>query len=140
MEYRVVHNCNNVDWNKLVEVISKAGLSTQTVERTELAFRNSALTIFIYDKDILIGSGRAISDGVYQAGIYDIAVLPEYQGKGIGRIIMNELHNGLKGYNVILYARSTAVDFYRKLGYSKMLTGMAKFKDPDHARERKLIE
>jgi aralkylamine N-acetyltransferase len=105
-----------------------------------LAFRNSALTIFIYDKDILIGSGRAISDGVYQAGIYDIAVLPEYQGKGIGRIIMNELHNGLKVYNVILYARSTAVDFYRKLGYSKMLTGMAKFKDPDHARERKLIE
>jgi aralkylamine N-acetyltransferase len=140
MEYRVVHNCNNVDWNKLVEVISKAGLSAQTVERTELAFRNSALTIFIYDKDILIGSGRAISDGVYQAGIYDIAVLPEYQGKGIGRIIMNELHNGLEGYNVILYARSTAINFYKKIGYSKMLTGMAKFKNTDSARERKLIE
>lgn len=140
MEYRIEHNCSHVNWNELVEVVGRAGLSTQTVERTQIAFENSALTVFIYDKDALIGTGRAISDGVYQAGIYDIAVLPEYQGKGIGRLIMEELHKGLEGYNVLLYARHTAVEFYKKLGYSKMLTGMAKFKDVERARVRKFIE
>ena len=35
----------------------------------------------------LIGFGRAISDGEYQGAIYDVAVLPENQGKGVGRVI-----------------------------------------------------
>jgi ribosomal protein S18 acetylase RimI-like enzyme len=140
MNYRIEHSCNNINWQEAVDVLSKAGLTTQTAEVTKKAFENSYLKTFVFDKDKLIGTGRAISDGVYQAGIYDIAVLPEYQGKGIGRIIMEELYKNLQGFNIILYARPTAVDFYRKLGYSKMLTGMAKFNNEASMREKKFIE
>jgi len=37
-------------------------------------------TVFVYHDDLLIGLGRAISDGVYQNAIYDCAVLLEFQG------------------------------------------------------------
>ena len=35
----------------------------------------------------MIGFGRAISDGTYQAAIYDVAVNPDFQKKGLGNII-----------------------------------------------------
>lgn len=140
MDYRIEHNLTDINFEEVCDVIHKAGLSTHAADLTKKAFENSYVTVFVFDGDKLIGTGRAISDGVYQAGIYDIAVLPEYQGKAIGKGIMEELHKKLEGFNVILYARPTAVDFYRKLGYSKMLTGMAKFKNEASMRERKFIK
>jgi ribosomal protein S18 acetylase RimI-like enzyme len=140
MSYHIKTDCLNINWEEVYDVIKKAGLSTQPVHKTQKAFENSYLRVFVFDGEKLIGTGRAISDGVYQAGIYDITVLPEYQGKGVARTIMEELHKGLDGFNVILYARPTAVNFYKKLGYSKMLTGMSKFKDEASMRERKFIE
>jgi ribosomal protein S18 acetylase RimI-like enzyme len=140
VDFRIEHNSININWEEVREVINKAGLSTQSVEIIQKAFENSFLRIFIFDENKLIGTGRVISDGLYQAAIYDIAVLPEYQSKGVGRIIMEGLHKDLEGFNVILYAKPTAVNFYKKLGYSKMLTGMARFKDPTRMRTNNFIE
>jgi len=49
------------------------------------AFEASHTTIFIYHASTLIGLGRALSDGAYQAAVYDCAACPEYQGKGIAK-------------------------------------------------------
>lgn len=140
MSYKIRLDCENINWQEVSDVINKAGLSPHSVEQTKKAFENSYLTVFIFDKNDLIGTGRAISDEIYQAAIYDIAVLPEYQHKGIGKLIMEELQNKLKGLNIILYANPPAQDFYRKLGYSKMFTGMAKFINEDSMRHRGFIE
>jgi len=59
--------------------------------------------VFIFDSDQLIGFGRAISDGAYQAAIYDIVVLPEYQKQGIGRLIMERILQKISNCNTILY-------------------------------------
>jgi ribosomal protein S18 acetylase RimI-like enzyme len=136
MDYRFEFDCRNIHWEEVCQVIHKAGLSTHATDLTQKAFENSYTKVFVFHDNKLIGTGRAISDGVYQAGIYDIAVLPEYQGKSIGRKIMEELHKNLEGFNIILYARPSALDFYKKLGYSKMLTGMARFKNEDIMREK----
>jgi len=50
-----------------------------------------------------------------------MAVTPARQGKGLGQRIMNETENNLRarGYKSLeLDARSSAVGFYRKLGYT----------------------
>ncbi|CAI5470202.1 unnamed protein product [Closterium sp. Yama58-4] len=52
-----------------------------------------------------IGVGRAISDGSFVATICDVAVLPEYQQKGVGRRIVRKLiqdmqRRGPSGYAV----------------------------------------
>jgi ribosomal protein S18 acetylase RimI-like enzyme len=140
MSYNIQLNSENINWEDVCEVIKRAGLSTKSIETTQKAFENSYLAVFIFDEDKLIGTGRALSDGAYQAAIYDIAVLPEYQKQGIGKIIMEELHKKLPNMNIILYANPTAQNFYRRLGYSKMLTGMAKYKNEESMRTRGFID
>lgn len=139
MNFRIDFNSDNINWEEVCEVLHKAGLSTRSADETQKAFEGSYLKVFVFHEERLVGTGRAISDGVYQAAIYDIAVLPEYQGKGIGRRIIENLHKKLEGFNIILYANPTAENFYKKLGYSKMLTGMARFKNEAVMREKGFI-
>ena len=96
--------------------------------------------MFVYHADRLIGFGRAISDGVYQAAIYDCAVLPEFQGKGIGTIIMKNILPRISHCNVILYASPGKEGFYQTHGFRKMKTGMAHFKKGVAMRERGFTE
>ena len=94
------------------------------------AFAASHTTVFVFEASRLIGFGRAISDGEYQAAIYDVAVLPEYQGKGIGKRILQTILERLSNCNLILYATPGMEGFYKKLGFRSMKTGMAIFTTP----------
>ncbi|MDF2565470.1 MAG: GCN5-related N-acetyltransferase [Massilibacillus sp.] len=140
MQYRVQENTDNVDWQIVCKLLEEAGLATHSVELTRKAFESSYCVVFVFDNENLIGVGRAISDGAYQAAIYDIAVLPSYQGKKVGRMIMDEIHKGLQNINSILYASPGKEFFYKKLGYSNMLTGMAKFQNQDIMHEKGFID
>jgi predicted N-acetyltransferase YhbS len=88
----------------------------------------------------LIGFGRAISDGAYQAAIYDCAVLAEYQGEGIGTKIMQNILPRVSHCNVILYSSPGKEGFYQKHGFRKMKTGMALFSKKVSMKERGFTE
>ena len=104
------------------------------------AFENSHTRIFAYQDGRLIGFGRAISDGVYQAAIYDVAVIPEFQGRGIGTTIVKNILSKLPSCNFILYTMPGKEDFYRKLGFRRMKTGMASFMKADNMTLRGFTE
>jgi ribosomal protein S18 acetylase RimI-like enzyme len=140
MVYYFNTSCDEINWAEVYEVIKRAGLSAHSQERTQKAFENSYARVFVFDKNALIGTGRAISDGISQAAIYDIAVLPEYQKSGIGKAIIQELHKNFHDMNIILYANPGVESFYEKLGYSKMLTGMGRFRNVEVARQRGFIK
>lgn len=44
-----------------------------------------------YDGEQLVGFGRLVSDGVLHAMLYELIVLPKYQGQGIGGKILENL-------------------------------------------------
>lgn len=140
MKYRVQRDCENINWQAVNQLLVGEGLAAHPSELRRKAFENSYCVVFVFDIDLLVGVGRAISDGAYQAAVYDIAVLTEYQGKTIGRIIMNELHKDMTGFNIILYAMPGKEAFYNKFGYYKMLTGMANFENESMMREKGFIE
>jgi len=140
MQYRMERNVEHIDWQAVCRVLQEAGLAVHPVELTRKAFENSYCKVFVFDNDLLIGVGRAISDGAYQAAIYDIAVLPIYQGKKVGKLIVDEIHKDLQKINIILYASPGKETFYRKLGYYRMLTGMANFNNESIMREKGFIE
>jgi len=71
----------NIDWNYVPEVLKKVGMPHFKGKLHKKAFENSHTVILAFDDGKLVGFGRAISDGTYQATIYDVAVLPEYQGE-----------------------------------------------------------
>jgi ribosomal protein S18 acetylase RimI-like enzyme len=128
---RIEQNCTNVRWEKVAEILSIVGMASFAPEFHRKAFESSHSTVFAYHAGELIGCGRAISDGICQAAIYDVAVLPEYQGKGIGRTIVEALCAPLEHCNVILYAMPGKENFYQKLGFRSMKTAMARFVRPD---------
>ena len=77
----------------------------------------------ICDGDTIVGCGAI---GPYwgkedECSLFNIFVLPEYQGKGVGRKIMETLEQDeffLRAKRVEIPASITACDFYRKLGYT----------------------
>lgn len=81
---------------------------------------------FVVARDIgdrWIGMGRLISDGVSDAYLQDIVVLPEWRGKGIGTAIVRTLLDichvsGISWIGVI--AEPETGYFYRRFGFSRM--------------------
>lgn len=140
MNLKIQYNCFNIDWNYVVEILKKAGMAYYESEVHRKAFENSHTVVFVFDEDKLIGFGRAISDGAYQAAIYDIAVLPEYQGKKVGAAIVSGILKSIPQCNFILYASPGKEAFYEKLGFKKMKTGMALFINSEKMQEKGFTE
>ncbi len=125
-------DCTGVDWGLVSETLKRVGMAWHPPDLHRKAFEASYQSVFVYRENRLIGFGRAISDGTYQAAIYDVAVIPEYQRAGIGTAIMHTLLDGLPSTcNVILYAAIGKEGFYRKSGFRHMKTGMARFTPPE---------
>ena len=128
MEIDIRYDCSGIDWTTVSETLKRAGMAYDEPDIHRRAFEASHTTVFAYHAGQLIGFGRAISDGVYQAAVYDVAVAPEFQRKGIGTAIMKNILARLSLCNIILYASPGKEEFYKTLGLRKMKTGMALFR------------
>lgn len=140
MKLKIQYDCADIDWDYVSEILKKVGMAYYEGEVHKKAFENSYTVVFVFDDDKLIGFGRAISDGAYQAAIYDVAVLPEYQGKNLGRTIVNSIVKCIPQCNCILYAAPGKENFYKKLNFRKMRTGMALFCNAERMQEKGFIE
>lgn len=127
MNLKYQYSCEDIDWERVPEILKTVGMSYRDAEIHRKTFSCSASVVFIFDDEHLIGFGRAISDGYIQAAIYDVAVLPGYQGQNIGRYIIEKIVASLPGCNFILYAAPGKDLFYEKLNFRRMKTGMALF-------------
>jgi len=70
-----------------------------------------------------IGMGRALSDGVSDAYIQDVVVLPSHRGRGVGAEIVRRLtgrcqEKGLVWIGLVAEPGTTA--FYERLGFKAM--------------------
>ncbi len=140
MNLRIQYNNLNVDWNQVSEILKTVGMAYYEAEVHKRAFERSHTVVFAFDDDKMIGFGRAISDGEYQAALYDIAVLPEYQGRNVGKKIVESILERIPGCNVILYASPGKEIFYKKLNFRMLKTGMALFQNPKKMIDREISE
>ena len=129
MDVELKFGNSGTDWAKVAETLKRVGMAHRLPEEHRKAFEASYTSVFAYSNGQLVGFGRAISDDVYQAALYDVAVVPEFQGKGIGAQLVRALLSRLATCNVILYASPGKEGFYGKLGLRKMKTGMALFQN-----------
>lgn len=105
---------NSVQWN----IFSN--------QQSNKAIENTYYDIVAYDEDQAIGMGRVIGDGIYFL-IVDVVIHPDYQGKGIGKSIINKLvnyidnnANGEEPYTIQLFAAEDKRSFYEKLGFKPL--------------------
>ena len=136
MSIKFQSNCEGIDWKLVPELLKTVGMGFHPPEVHQRTFSASASVIFVYDDELLIGFARAISDGVTQAAVYDVAVMPAYQGHGIGKLMMEHIVKSLPGCSFILFASPGKEPFYEKLNFRKMKTGMALFVKQDAMREK----
>lgn len=132
VEYK--YSTEGVDWDALSEVYRRAPLGNKTSSELEKAFANSMFKCVVWDDGNVVGAGRALADGVDCSYICDIALLPEYQGKGIGGNVISYLVEQSKGHKkIILYSVPGREKFYEKFSFLRMNTAMAIFKDKENA-------
>ena len=131
---------DNIDWDELSDLYRVAPLGNKKASDLKVVFAASMFKCFVYDSDRLIGTGRALADGLDCSYICDIAVHPSHQGSGVGKEIVSTLVNLSKNHKkIILYAVPGKEPFYRKLGFKRMTTAMAIFANPSQALESGLI-
>ena len=140
MNVELKFDCTGVDWTFVSETLRRVGMASRPPELLQKSFTASAVVVFAYANGQPVGFGRAISDGAYQAAVYEMAIVPEFQKQGIGAQIMQAILDRLPGCNVILYASPGKEDFYRKLGFRRMKTGMARFQYPDAMAQKGFTE
>jgi len=129
----------DINWQDVADVLARSGLSNRPADEQELIFKNSYAVVYVCDKENengrerVVGVGRALSDGVCQAAVYNIALDAEYQGQGIGRKLIQLLMEQIKGQNVILYTHPQTVALYEKMGFRRCKSAMCLFSVPDEA-------
>jgi len=96
-----------------------------SLRQTELAMKHTAFRVSVWDNDKIVAMARMIGDLGLNYYIKDVVVKPEYQHKGIGRMMINELlkfadKNGINGTGIYieLCAMPDKMPFYQKLGFS----------------------
>jgi len=92
--------------------------SAQRPDALYNALMNSDSLVSAWDGSELVGLGNAITDGYLVVYYPHLLILPEYQGQGIGKRIMEVFHERYAGFHQqILVADGKAIDFYRQCGF-----------------------
>lgn len=108
-------NPENLNSKAIIDVFKSVGWNKDEGNILE-AFKRSYY-ILAYDQDVLVGFGRAISDGYYYTSIFDLVIRPTYQKKGIAKEIMTMLKEAFKGTYFFLTYTDGNRDFYEKCGF-----------------------
>jgi ribosomal protein S18 acetylase RimI-like enzyme len=131
---------SDIDWEELSNLYKVAPLGNKKPDELHICFSNSMYKCFVYKSQILVGVGRALADGIDCSYICDVAVLPEYQGIGLGKNIIEKLIEMSTGHKkIILYSVPGAEPFYKKMGFKRMSTAMAIFENQEHASKIGLL-
>ncbi|WOC15041.1 GNAT family N-acetyltransferase [Pseudochrobactrum sp. MP213Fo] len=121
IKYQVLHQVP--DAQTYCHLRKASGLSPKTHEAAERGLSGGLFAVLIAVNDQIIGMGRVIGDGGTTYQVCDIAVLPEYQGQGLGKVIMTEImayldeHAPESAY-VSLIADGPAQHLYTQYGFA----------------------
>lgn len=128
MDIRIHNRFDPDKIDEIREVYQSAGWLKHSNEVINKVFQKSDIITFAISEGRIIGVGRALTDGVFNAAIYDVVVHLEYQKIGIGSLIMSDLLEQLKDVSCVQLISTTGnEEFYRKHGMKKMKTGMARY-------------
>ena len=95
---------------------------TDKPEMLRKSYENSLLTLGAYDGDKLVGVIRTVGDGFSVVFVQDILVFPEYQRKGIGTQLLQEIMERFSSvYQLELMTDNSpkTISFYQSVGLVK---------------------
>lgn len=114
--YKDTHNFNQDDLEKLF--LSVEWSSGHYPEKLVIAMKNYETVYTAWDGQSLVGLISAMDDGIMTAYIHYLLVDPKYQGKGIGKILVEMTKEKYKDYlRLVLVAYNDETGFYKACGF-----------------------
>jgi ribosomal protein S18 acetylase RimI-like enzyme len=116
---------DGVDWGEMKATLREDKFDNgRTVLQYKKSFENSFTTCIAYIDGKIIGTARALSDGVGNSYVVDVWTLNEHRRKGIARKMMALLIDDLQGQHVYLQTDGDTLEFYVALGFKERPKGM----------------
>lgn len=87
---------NTINLEDYLAIRAEVGWVALQDKQAAMALENSLYVAGVYEEDRLIGMGRIVGDGAVICYIQDLIVLPEYQGQGVGSMLLKHLTDHVK--------------------------------------------
>ncbi len=114
----------DIDLYELEELCDAVGWSRRPIRKVRKAIVHSYIVVSMWEvrgaKKRLIGFARATSDCAFNATVWDVVIHPDFQGRGLGKGLMQYLIEKLRSQdisNITLFADPHVVEFYHNLGF-----------------------
>ena len=94
----------------------------RSIKNIKKMLEKSDAVISLWRERRIIGFGRATTDEIYRATLWDVVIKKEEQGSGLGKIIINALltSNQLKNVERVYLMTSNSMSFYRQCGFKQV--------------------
>lgn len=123
MEYKIENTITAKEYN---ELRNSVGWESKDENIIGTALKNSVVVKKLTLNKQAIGMARAIGDGLYYL-IVDVVVHNEYQGKGIGKLLIEEIVKFVEDRTEVgqkasinLISMKGKEEFYEKCGFRKI--------------------
>ena len=96
----------------------------RSINELRKSLANSDAIISLWNGNEIVGFGRALSDGIFRAVLWDIVIDKNHQGKGYGKLIVNNLLNSrkLKNTKKIYLMTTNKKLFYSQIDFKEVTT------------------
>jgi len=119
-------NDHQLDVSTFIQMANQVWQGTYNEQYTKEALQKTINTS-AWDGEDLVGCVRVLTDGYFFGTITEILVLPGYQGRGIGKKLM-DLAFETSPTSLFFGAQPDAAGFYEKIGYEKSMQSFSRKK------------
>ena len=106
---------------KLRRLLNKHAFWAQDRSRQQLGkmLKGSQVVISLWRGKRMVGFGRASSDGIYRAVLWDVVVAGDLQGRGLGRRVVEALLASTRVREVerVYLMTTNSTGFYEQMGF-----------------------
>jgi GNAT superfamily N-acetyltransferase len=126
----MINYANNLMPQDYIDLRQAVGFLDISYEQAKRGIEHSTFLVSAKEGDKTIAMARLLFDFGYTAYIADVIVLPEYQGKGIGKKMIEEIFRYVESHSTtgemisyVLLAAEGKETFYEKFGFTTRPSG-----------------
>lgn len=108
------------DYEQVRELMQAAGLEKGDAEESRMRrmIDNANRTVGAFEGEHMVGFARALCDEAFNGYIGTVAVHPDYQRRGIGTELVNQLIEDSPEITWVLRAGRGSASFWKKQGFT----------------------
>lgn len=117
---------NELSAELFLKLYISVGWEPPEIDQVQAALENTIATFTAYHHNTAVGMVRLIGDGGMSFYIKDFAVVPAYQSRGVGALLLNAPEAYIREHiepgwavSLELISSKEAVGFYRKHGFEE---------------------